>query len=173
MKVRYDNSTLYITDDSGLNISQSFDPKTGKRFENIDDATEYLFRYIKEDLKSSIIYFEMSVFNEDGELADINNISKDEIYVVTLKESTGRLTGKYDIIFRSQDFDMVKTFTFMDGEASRKLMFNLSNEYKVILDNKFTIGQDTYLTLIDEMADNSFETFSSKQVSKDFLLVIK
>lgn len=146
MKFLYDNTVARLYDNKYVNVIQAKNPYNNTDITNKEEALEWAKQYLLEVHDSNLIYFELELVTDNEEELLITN----KKYNLKLKETTGRLTGKYNITINSENETISKEAMFADGEASIDILFKYADIYEVMLEVPFYIGQDKYLTLIDE-----------------------
>lgn len=153
MNFRYENNKVYLTDDKGTNIEQPFWEDTYVPFKDYYDAKEWVVNYLSKNLNTSIIYFDISLENNNI-LVDNNVLAINKLYKIVLKESTDQLLGNYDIQVTlkgkdDENHEIIKPISFVDGEGTFEIMFNEPGTMEIHLENDFKIGEQHYVFIND------------------------
>lgn len=164
MKFSYSNQSVRLYNNQDINVIQRINPFTNTEILCKEDAIAWVKEYVLTLYGANQIFIEVQLDTDD----DVISINKD--YVFKLKESTRKLTGKYEIKIQGGHEDIVKEVEFIDGETTIELTFNKANIYEFIFDSEFYIGQTKYLHLVDESEDVTSKSMNNLIVGYKFLV---
>ena len=147
MKFEYNNTCTLIDSSKHVHVVQKLNPFTMTEINSLEDAQVWTRQYLMNQFNAQAIFFKLEVYKNDELIEE--SLTTHEDYKIKLKETTGRLVGKYSMNIQNEDVSFELLFNFMDGEAESIVDFNNTGVYELDLSCEFFIGEDKFLPLIN------------------------
>lgn len=158
----YFDSQAYLMDSSRhIRTHQKINPYNNTDITSFDEALTWARMYLNNELSARPIYFDLEIKKNDE---DVNILNKEVEYTMILKESTGTITGEYEILITSETGSIKKKIIFIDGEAEFETHLEMEGIYEIELNEDFYIGSQKCIALI--VTDNNVSYSTGKQEHK-------
>lgn len=162
MIFKYDSYGKLIDETRIINVEQNINPFTMKKILTIEDAYNWMRDFLSFELNAQPLFFNVSITDDEtGEY--IKELIQDKKYTFSIKESFGKLTGKYIISIKNNGTNQkinIKV-SFFDGQCKFDYSFNSIGEYTILLDNDFFIGTNKYISIVNETNTMNFSVIDN------------